>query len=134
MPLLERMWIPYVTLEDFFNSQITAINFPGFSTSNVQQKGRLYNIQKRPSIQENMAIDKSLTLTVKATESYISYFVARHQYDLFLRLGQLTPLYMPNITVALLDDGGFETVSYCYQQLTPTSLGDLSMSYAARLG
>ena len=134
MPLLERMWIPYVTLEDFFNSQITAINFPGFNTSNVQQKGRLYNIQKRPSVQENMVIDKSLTLTVKATESYISYFVARHQYDLFLRLGQLTPLYMPNITVALLDDGGFETVSYCYQQLTPTSLGDLSMSYAARLG
>jgi hypothetical protein len=134
MPILERLWLPYVTLEDFFNSQITSINFPGFSSSNMQQQGRLYKIQKRPAVQEDMVIDKTLTLTVKATESYISYFVARHQYQLFLRLGQLTPLYMPNITVALLDDGGFETVSYCYQQLTPTSIGDLSMSYAARLG
>ncbi|MBO6272620.1 hypothetical protein J6O48_07550 [bacterium] len=60
--------------------------------------------------------------------------MARHQYMLFLKLGLLTELYMPNITVSLLDDGGFETVSYCYQQLTPTSLSDLSMSYAARLG
>lgn len=134
MPILERMWIPMVTLEDFFNAQITAINFPGFSSSNAQQKGRLYNIQKRPSVQEDMIIDKQLTLTVKTTESYISYFIARHQYQLFLRLGQLTPLYMPNITVALLDDGGFETVSYCYQQITPMSISDLSMSYAARLG
>ena len=134
MPLLERMWVPMVTLEDFFNSQITSINFPGFSAPTVKQQGRLYPIQKRGSQQEDMVIDKTLTLTVKATESYISYFIARHQFQLFLRLGQLTPIYMPNITVALLDDGGFETVSYCYQQLTPTSLSDLSMSYAARLG
>jgi uncharacterized protein Veg len=41
--------------------------------------------------------------------------MARHQYMLFLKLGQLTELYMPDIIVSLLDDGGFETVSYCYQ-------------------
>ena len=134
MPILERLWVPMLTLEDFFNSQILSINFPGFSTGNVRQQGRLYGIQKRPATQEDMVIDKQLTLTVKNTESYISYFVARHQYQLFLRLGQLTPLYMPNITVALLDDGGFETVSYCYQQITPISISDLSMSYAARFG
>ncbi len=134
MSILERLWVPMVTLEDFFNSQITSINFPGLNSSNVQQTGRLYKIQKRPSFQEDMLVDKQLTLTVKTTESYISYFIARHQYQLFLKLGELTPIYMPNITVALLDDGGFETVSYCYQQLTPVSLSDLSMSYAARLG
>lgn len=134
MPILHRMYLPYLTLEDFFNAQIQSINFPGLSSSNVSQQGRLYKIQKRPSFQEDQLVDKTLTLTVKTAESYISYFVARHQYQLFLRLGQLTPLYLPNITVSLLDDGGFETVSYCYQQLTPTSIGDLSMSYAARLG
>jgi hypothetical protein len=34
-----------------------------------------------------MLLEKTLTLTVKTAESYISYFVARHQYDLYLRLG-----------------------------------------------
>ena len=134
MPILQRMYLPYVRLEDFFNAQIQSINFPGFSAQPVQQQGRLYKLSKRPSTQEDQVIDKSITLTVKTTESYISYFVARSQYDLFLRLGQLTPLYLPPITVSLLDDGGFETISYCYQQLTPTSISDLSMSYAARLG
>lgn len=134
MPILERMYLPYITLEDFFNAQIHSINFPGLNSGTVQQQGRLYKIQKRPGFQEDQLIDKQLTLTVKTAESYISYFVARHQFQLFLRLGQLTPLYLPNITVSLLDDGGFETVSYCYQQLTPISIGDLSMSYAARMG
>ena len=134
MPILERMYLPYITLEDFFNAQIHSINFPGLNSGTVQQQGRLYKIQKRPGYQEDQLIDKQLTLTVKTAESYISYFVARHQFQLFLRLGQLTPLYLPNITVSLLDDGGFETVSYCYQQLTPIARGDWSMSYAARLG
>lgn len=128
------MYLPYQKLEDFFNSQIQAINFPGLSSGSVEQQGRMYQIHKRPGKQEDQIVDKTLTLTVKTTESYISYFVARHQYMLYLKLGQLTDLYMPNITVSLLDDGGFETVSYCYQQLTPTSLSDLSMSYAARMG
>lgn len=33
-----------------------------------------------------------------------------------------------------MDDGGFETISYTYCELTPTNLSDLSMSYSARLG
>ena len=115
MPILERLYVPYQRAEDFFNAQIQAINFPGFSGGTVQQQGRMYPIEKRPGKQEDQIIDKTLTLTIKTTESYISYFMARHQYMLFLKLGQLTPLYMPDIIVSLLDDGGFETVSYCYQ-------------------
>ncbi len=134
MPILERLYVPYQRLEDFFNAQIQAINFPGLNGGSVQQQGRMYGLNKRPGKQEDQMVDKTLTLTVKTTESYISYFVARHQYMLFLKLGELTPLYMPDIIVSLLDDGGFETVSYCYQQLTPISISDLSMSYAARLG
>ena len=41
---------------------------------------------------------------------------------------------MPNIHVSLLNDGGFETFTYIYKQLTPTSLSSLDLSYAARLG
>lgn len=134
IPLLNRMYLPYLTLEDFFNSQITSITFPGVSASPVHQQGRMYKIQKRPAQQMDQVIEKNLTLTVKTAESYISYFVARHQFQLYLKLGQYADLYMPNITVSLLDDGGFETVSYCYQQLTPVSISDLSMSYAARMG
>ena len=29
LPILQRMYLPYVRLEDFFNAQIQSINFPG---------------------------------------------------------------------------------------------------------
>ena len=134
LPILQRMYLPYVRLEDFFNAQIQSINFPGVTENAHTQRARLYDNNKRVGYQLDQIVDKSITLTLKTTESYISYFVARHQFDLFLRLGDVKPLYFPPITVSLLDDGGFETISYCYQQITPLSLSDLSMSYAARLG
>lgn len=134
MPIMHRLYLPYLTCEDFFNANITSVNFPSINANTVKQQGHLYEISKRPGNQVDQIIDKSLQLTVKTTESYISYFMARHQFDLFLRLGQLMPLYLPDISVTLLDDGGFETITYVYQQLTPVSLGNISMSYAARLG
>lgn len=41
---------------------------------------------------------------------------------------------MGNLVVSLLDDGGFETVSYVYKQLTMTSIADLNLQYSAQLG
>lgn len=134
LPIMHRLYLPYITCEDFFNANITSINFPGITSAAVEQQGRMYKIKKRPGQQVDQLIEKTISLTVKTTESYISYFMARHQFDLFLRLGLSTPVYLPDISVTLLDDGGFETITYRYQQLTPISLGDLSMSYAARMG
>lgn len=44
------------------------------------------------------------------------------------------PLYMGPVSISLLNDGGFETVSYVYRQLTPTSISDLNLQYSASLG
>ena len=44
------------------------------------------------------------------------------------------PLYMPDFRISLLNDGGFETFTYVYHQLTPTNISQLDLSYAARLG
>lgn len=33
-----------------------------------------------------------------------------------------------------MDEGGFENVTYTYYQLTPESLSDFNMSYAAQFG
>ena len=41
---------------------------------------------------------------------------------------------MPPISVTILDDGGFETVTYTYHELTPIGLSDFDLSYAARPG
>ena len=133
-PVLDRLYLNYNTCEDFINSQITSINFPGVSTSPVSQQTHLYNIQKRPGQQMDQIAQQQLTLTMKTTESYISYFLMRNQFERFLRLVDVAPLYLPPITVSLLNDGGYETVSYVYKQVTMTSISDLNLSYAATLG
>ena len=57
--------------------------------------------------------------------------------DYFLKIGKMArvgELYMPDIVISLLDDGGFETVSYVLRMLTMTGLSDLNLQYSAGLG
>lgn len=134
-PVLKRLFLPYVGMEDFFNSQITSISFPSVSSGTVNQGFQNYKLTKRAGQQLNQQMDKTFTLTVKLTESYITYFVARQQFDLYLKFGDIAKeLYLPPISITILDDGGFEIITYTYSELTPTNLGDFDLSYAARPG
>lgn len=134
IPLMRRRWLCYNTVEDFMNSQISQVTFPGFSSPAMSQSIGMNPIAKRPAKQTDEVIDKTLTLTIKTTESLLSYFIARSQYDEYLKLGRMMPLYMPDIKISLINDGGFEMFTYVYRQLTPTSISQLDLSYAARLG
>ena len=78
MPVLKRRYLPYNTLEDFINGQITSVNFPGINSSPVSQIIGHYTIQKRPgTAADSTGVNKSITLTIKNTESYIAYFILR---------------------------------------------------------
>ena len=124
-------------MEDFINAQITQINFPGINASPVGQTIGPYNIQKRPGFSvDSTGINKQITLSIKNTESYIAYFVLRDQMNYFLKIGEqarvgMGQLFMPDIIVSLLDDGGFETACYVLKHLTMTSLSDLNLQYSA---
>lgn len=111
------------------------MNFPGASTQNPSQNIGPYNIQKRPGLSLDQIVQKSLTLSIKNTESYIAYFMMRQQFDLFLKFGErVKDLYMGNLVISLLDDQGFETVSYVYREMTMTGISDLNLQYSASLG
>lgn len=134
-PAMKRLFLPYLTLEDLFNSQITAISFPSVSSQTITQNNQNYEIHKKVAMQLDQQMNKSLTLTVKLSESYMTYFMARQQFDLFLKVGEnAKDLYFPPISVTIHDDGGFENITYTYYQLTPTNLSDFDLSYAARPG
>ena len=129
------MFLPYLTLEDFFNSQITQISFPSINTQTVNQRNQNYPLTKRGGLQLDQSMEKTLTLTIKLSQSYITYFMVRQQFEEYLKFVEgLKELYMPPISVTILDDDGFETVTYSYNQLTPTGLSDFDLSYAARPG
>lgn len=133
-PVMKRMYLPYLTIEDMFNSQITAVSFPSISTSNVNQTQQNYNITKRGGKQLDQTMEKTLTLTIKLSESYMTYFIARQQFELFEKWGYDNNLYLPPINITILDEGGFENITYTYYQITPTTLSDFDLSYSAKPG
>lgn len=134
-PVIKRMFLPFLTLEDFFMSQITSISFPSISTGNVSQSNQMYELKKRGGKQLDHTMSKSFTLTIKLSESYMTYFMARQQFELFLKFGENAKnLYFPPVSVCILDDGGFEAVTYTYYQLTPSSLSDFDLSFQPRAG
>lgn len=134
-PVIKRMYLPYRTTEDFLNAQIQSITFPSFSAPAVTQGRWQYEIHKRNGKEMDQLFPKEpINLTFKLTESYISYFIIRQQFDLYLKYFDIQPLYWGPITVSLLDDAGLETISYRFKEITPTNLSELDLSYAARLG
>lgn len=134
-PVMKRMFLPYLDIESLMNSQITSISFPSVQHNPVQQGYQNYKLTKRGGRQLNQEMTKTFTLTFKLTESYLTYFIARQQFDLFLKLGeQAQDLYMPPISITILDDGGFEIITYTYSEITPTNLSDFDLSFAARPG
>ena len=133
-PVFKRMFLPYLTIEDMFNSQISNLSFPSISSNSVTQQSQNYQITKRSGRQLDQDMGKDLTLTIKLSESYMTYFIARQQMDLYLKYGAQRPLYFPPINVTILDEGGFENITYTYYQLTPVSLSDFDLSYAAKPG
>lgn len=134
-PVFKRMFLPYLTIEDMFNSQITNLSFPSVNSNTVTQQNQNYQITKRSGRQLDQDMTKNLTLTIKLSESYMTYFIARQQMDLYLKYGaNQKALYFPPINITILDEGGFENITYTYYQLTPTSLSDFDLSYAAKPG
>ena len=136
-PVFKRKFLPYLTIEDMFNAQITQISFPSISVSNVTQGLQNYQITKRSGKQLDHSMSKDITLTIKLSESYMTYFIARQQMDLYFQYGHghgIKNLYMSPLNVTILDEGGFENITYTYYQLTPQSLSDFDLSYSAKLG
>lgn len=136
LPVIKKMYLPYRTVEDFMNSQIQTITFPAIDMPAVTQGHWQYENYKRngKTLDQLTQKDSTGNITFKLTESYISYFIMREQLDLYLKYYDIQELYFSPIAVSLLDDAGIETVSYRYVQVTPISLSELSLSYAARLG
>ena len=132
-PEVKKLGLPYMNLEDFMNAQIQQVTFPSINLSPDEFQRQQYKIAVRDGKQVDMTMEKTLTITFKLTESYITYFIIRQQMDLFMRLYEVKGLFWPSIMVSLLDDMGRATITYEHQEITPYSLSELNLSYAAKL-
>lgn len=134
MPIIKKMLLPYMSVEDYMNAQIQSIDLPQINMQSQSQQAGRYTLSKRPGMALDEAMDKSLSITFKLTEGYTSYFIMRQQFDLYFQILKTKPLYWSPICVDLLDDFGHAIITYEQEQITPETMSNLSLSYAAKLG
>lgn len=134
-PIIEKMKLPYQGVDDFMNAQIQQIRFPGFNVEpSIQQRGQ-YEVTYNGGKELEPLITKELNITFKLTESYVSYFILWDQLDMYLHykanIEEAKDIWFEPITLSFISDAGFELTKFIFRQLTPLSMTELNLSYAA---
>ena len=128
-PVVERLKLPYMNLEDFINACVQSISFPSVELNNVSQQQTQFEIQYRPGKELEPLLEKNLTITFKLTESFLSYWILFDQIEYFLAYEQTVPFWPP-MYVSFLDHKGFELVVFSYEKIVPVNLSQFEISYA----
>lgn len=136
-PIIEKMRLPYQSIDDFMNSQIQTVTFPSANLDmSTQQRGQ-YEVGYPGGKELEVLINKDLIITFKLTESYISYWIIWDQVDLYLHYKseetEHKPCWMEPFNLGFFSDAGFLLTEFIFQEITPTSLSELNMSYAAQI-
>lgn len=132
-PILNKMKLPYLSVSDFMNAQLQTITFPGVDIGNALQQRGQYEIGYTSGKELDAITDKTLELEFKLTESYLSYWILWDQIELYLKYGQINPCWWDPINLTFLNDAGFEIRTIQFQQITPTSLSGLNLSYKSQV-
>lgn len=134
-PMIERMRLPYTTLDDFMNSQIQSIVFPSMSMDIATQQRGQYEVNYPSGKEMEVHMDKTLKITFKLTESYLSYWIIFDQMDTYLHYvndhRDLKGCWMEPIELGFLTDSGHQLLGFRFMEITPTDTTSLTLSYSA---
>ena len=136
-PIVERMRLPYQSVDDFMNAQIQTVTFPSLQMPLATQQRGQYEVGYYGGKELEVLIGKDLNITFKLTESYLSYWIMWDQLDVYLHYvndyRDKKPCWMEPIQLSFLSDAGFELVQFTFREITPTSLSEINLSYDAQI-
>ena len=125
---VKRNPLPYDTVENFMAAQIQSVTFPSITMQTVSQTRLLGKQQDYKSATPVADLfDRSLTVTFKAVDGYINYWIALENalryYD-FENKDQ----YLEDMQLRFLDAEGHIMYTVKYNKVIMTGLSELSMS------
>jgi len=128
-PVVKRLKLPYVSLEDFINASIQSVDFPSIDLEQAQQQQGQFKIQQRGGKELEPSFSKNLTVTFKLSEGFLSYWIFFEQIELYLKYGETQPFWPP-MYISFLDHHGFELLAFTFEKIVPTALSQFQISYA----
>ncbi len=128
-PIIKRLKLPYEQVEDFINSNIQSISFPGVNIPTVEQGQSQFKISYTGGKEMEPLLNKELAIVFKLSEGFITYWILFHQCELFLKYGERNPFWPP-MYISFLDHHGFQMVEFEFEQIIPLSLSQLDVNYS----
>jgi len=128
-PVVKRLKLPYESIEDFVNASIQSVSFPEMNLPLVQQQEAQFPISWRGGKEIEPVLDKTITITFKMTEGFITYWILWEQIEIYLKYSVTQP-WWPSTYVSFLDHNGFELVVFEFEKITPISLSQFDVSYS----
>ena len=128
-PIVRRLKLQYDSVEDFVNASIQSVTFPEMNLELVSQQQAQYTIQQRGGKELEPVLDKTITITFKMIEGFITYWMLWEQIELYLQYGKAQP-WWPSAYVSFLDHNGFELVVFEFEKITPVGLSQFDVSYS----
>ena len=134
-PFVEKMKLPYTNVVDFMNAQIESISYPSIEIGSAKQQQGQFEIEYTSAKELEAIVPKDFTLTMKLTESYLSYFIMYDQIKWYLEYRKKYTghvVFMNDINLSFLSESGLGLVNFVYRYVIPKTLGEINLSYAAQ--
>ena len=128
-PVVNRLKLQYLTLEDYFNATVQSITFPEVVLTPLTQPQTMFQIKYRGGKELEPLLDKNLTVTFKLTEGFITYWMLFDQIEMFQKYSERAPFW-PSMYVSFLDHHGFELMTFEFQKIVPVRLSQFNANYA----
>jgi hypothetical protein len=129
-PYLNRLPIPYETVQDYLESTIQSITFPSVAAEPVEQVLYEDPVKWKGAKKLLRYMDKKITVNFKLTEGYINYWIMYDLFNQYYSLDQENP-FLNNVYITFLDHIGFEFVRVQLEQIVFLSISDLELNYSS---
>jgi len=130
-PIVKRLKLTYQTVEDFFNASIQSISIPPIDLNTVMQQQRQFGITYKGGKELEPTWDKTLDVTFKLAEGFITYWIIFDQIEEYLRYKvDDNAVFWPSMYISFLDMHGFELVAFEFNKIVPSGLSAFDVSYA----
>jgi len=130
-PYIQRMpGLPWDTVSSMMNAHVQSITMPSMSMNPVSQTRRIGKTQTYKSGQPVPDyFTKEMTVTMKAVDGYINYWIFLENTLLFLDLSDKR-LYFEDMFVRAVDQEGHVLQTVRFEKPMLSSLSEISLSYS----
>jgi len=117
---------------DLFNYGIQSLSLPGPSFDPIQQNDFPGNARRfRTSLPNQELFDKTMTVTIKALDGYVNYWMAIELFDHYYNLSGKEPFLPEGVGIQMIDAEGNTYVTAKIQQMILSSVSSLELNFSS---